>query len=422
MDYECDFQHWQWEVPDDVLRKYGSPHFSRPDAGKALAALVLHPSKGAKCIFSDHHKIPLIGILAGNEAYPETAISNPISDIFVWYDWKSGRRKFPYPGAYAPLDLRKQDPKTVSKSVVGVFGEIISGIYAQQGISVSPLSRVILRWPDFIYIQQADSHFVEAKATIDENIPGSPLTAIGKHGQNLSEVLIEAIQQFGADPWVTVWGGFVGIHIDELLELRFTMTFLELKAPQSRKLVSTRSIPPLVAHELAKRAVARALVASEEYDAVWEIGRKKQGRKKGESFIHGNVAEGAHMELGKLLTLEAPDMMQYRSTIEEELDDTISRIEPVRGQRAGRLDRLKVSRIQEPIQVRELGVSALVMDPLSDEDHSEFRKGWIQDWKRVEETVNRHGHPFYRAGGALFGLMPPEKASQFRRQVDRTKP
>ena len=81
---------------------------------------------GLVCKVSEEdHDIPHLALLAGNEAYPESAIADPITDLRVWYDWRSGVRKFPYPGSYEPLEIRKHRGKIPSAGVIGVVGEIL---------------------------------------------------------------------------------------------------------------------------------------------------------------------------------------------------------------------------------------------------------------------------------------------------------
>jgi hypothetical protein len=115
---------------------------------------------GAQRLRSDTHHIPDVALLAGNEAYPEAAIADPVSDLLVWHDWRTGRRRFPYPGTYAPLDMRGQGKKVAASTMIGVFGEIMTGIYAQSGIGISRIARVIGRWPDLIMKGSGEYHFV----------------------------------------------------------------------------------------------------------------------------------------------------------------------------------------------------------------------------------------------------------------------
>lgn len=82
---------------------------------------------------------------------------------------------------------------------------MLTGRYAEAGISLLPIVHVINRWPDFIFYNQGKFHFVEEKGTVVDEWPTQVFFYNpGSHSNNIKELLIDAVRQFGADPWVTV--------------------------------------------------------------------------------------------------------------------------------------------------------------------------------------------------------------------------
>jgi len=148
--------------PEDLLRKYGSRYFSRNEAGKVFTKEIY---RQARRVSSLDLTFAAEQIRSGNEAFPEAAVADPIVDLQIWDEWRSGARYFPYPGRYNKLDITKQDKKISSPSSVGVLGEIMADFFAQEGVSPFVLVRVIRRWPDFIFSDRDGNYsFVESKA------------------------------------------------------------------------------------------------------------------------------------------------------------------------------------------------------------------------------------------------------------------
>lgn len=161
--YPCRFRHWTWQVPEPAMR-FSSPHFSKTDAGKGVLAAARDPAAGAVMSVDATFLLPGLAIQAGNEGFAEAAVADPLADLAVWFDWHSGKRTFPYPGTYAPFGLTAQQAKQAATSVVGVCGEIITGLFAQAGLAFTPLIRPIHHWPDFIFVTSGGRvEYVEAK-------------------------------------------------------------------------------------------------------------------------------------------------------------------------------------------------------------------------------------------------------------------
>ena len=125
------FEHWRYTFTEEMLFRYGGP-FSRGVAGSVFMQDIYHRATKASDM---NATISYEQLLCGNEAFPEAAVADPLADLEVWDEWRSGTRYFPYPGRYSKLDITSQDDKTSSPSTVGVLGEIMAGLFAQVGIS-----------------------------------------------------------------------------------------------------------------------------------------------------------------------------------------------------------------------------------------------------------------------------------------------
>jgi hypothetical protein len=387
--FDSNFEHWKWEIPEDLLIQYGSPYSTTAEAFKALSS---HLKINAVQITSEKHRIPEVAIIAGNEAYPESAISDPLSDLLVWYDWKTGRRGFPYTGQYAPLSLSGQKPKSVSTAAVGVIGEILTGLYSQSKIGFSPLARVINRWPDFIFTQSSKIHFIEAKASIDDLTAGKPIQHFGNHQKGLKEVLINAIQHLALEPQVTIWGGFVSIDVSNY-EISFAVTFLEIVAPSTRAILAKNKISPIVSQEIAKRVLARKLVQQE-----------------------ADLHEPSEY-LKTIPELDIGIAEEYTKVIIDDISKLSKRVSHSGRSEISRMDALKMKGIDQPLQVRKVGNEILVTVSISDEKTYDLKSVWEEKWTQIESIVPFRNHPFYRAGGSLFGMIPEQEASNYPKHI-----
>lgn len=397
----CEFEHRRWEVPDEVLRRYGSPHFSRSEAGKAVETLARRHSVH---VASGNHRIPRLAITAANEAYAEAAVADPVNDLLVWSDWRSGKRRFPYAGRYVPLDIASQQTKTVATSALGVLGEAVTGLYAQAGIGVSPLVRVIGRWPDLIFDSSGEIHFVEAKATTSEDKYEAADAMPWVSPAKLQEFVLNAVQQFGADPWVTIWGSFVTVSVPDASQMDLKVTFLELSAP-SRRAAIPQTVPQIVWAGLARRAVARALALVNAEAQVWRLGSKERTWDSLKGIRRNRLYSAAREELEHLLETETPRLKPFAKDLEVDLTRTISMLEPG-DEVPGRLDRLKMTDSDQGLPLREVGSEILMTRPLSDSELAAERSRWKQDWSGVSTPLSINGDSGYRAGGNLYWATP----------------
>ncbi len=94
------FQHWSYVFSGEELSRYGSRYFSQKTAGQVLLKAMRE-----KATRKSSHQAAFDPkqILCANEAFPEAAIADPLADLEVWDDWRSGSRAFPYPGRYSRL-------------------------------------------------------------------------------------------------------------------------------------------------------------------------------------------------------------------------------------------------------------------------------------------------------------------------------
>jgi hypothetical protein len=228
---QVSFQLWRYEFSDKMLSRYGSRYFSRREAGQEYIEDIYRraePGPAHDLTFAEDQ------ILCGNEAFPEAAMADPIADLEVWDEWRSGTRDFPYPGRYSRLGITRQEHKISSPSSVGVLGEIMAGFFAQEGVSPWVLVRVVRRWPDFIFFQPADGaySFVESKA-----FTGNPSGTSRLQGRVLDaqvmEGAIDASQELNSDPFLRVWYSFT--HIISITPLELGVTFLELTVSEERR-------------------------------------------------------------------------------------------------------------------------------------------------------------------------------------------
>lgn len=411
-DHRCYFQHWRWEVPEDVLKRLPSPHLSRAEAGKEAVKILRSPS-GAELVTGSELdlQLPQLALLAGNEAYAETAIADPLADLLLWHDWESNERKFPYPGIYAPLEIDAKTGKTESTAAIGCLGEGLVGIFAQAGIGVSPAVRVTRRWPDLIFQEDEDTHFCEAKGTLEAAEPGAPVTKCGKQRLALQDCALAALHHLAADPWVTVWSGFVQIELLEGHAFRFSVTFLEMRAPAGRKSSSTREVPDVVLNAIAERALAQALNEVDPQGRSWRVTRKRRVPKVPD-LSRLELQQVAQTQVHRIIEAEFPALERYLEGVTSRVSELGSRVEVAPGTDFGRMRRIKSRHDGRPIRVRDIGDTTLVTESIKENLMAKIRGWWKPDWSQVTRTYNRKLFQGYRAGGNYYGLMPREQAQE----------
>ncbi|MFM6156153.1 MAG: hypothetical protein ACKPE3_24685, partial [Sphaerospermopsis kisseleviana] len=257
---EVSFEHWKYEFSEEDLQ-YGSSHFGEGEAKKNLRDALYkacdtrkakHITKGS-IDFTESH------IICANESFPEAAIADPIADLEVWNEWRSGVRIFPYSGQYSKLSITNQPGKGSSPSSIGVVGEIMAGLFGQAIISPWILVRVIRRWPDFIfYTNDGRYAFLEAKAFTSKNKNYSVNSLDDVSEATLGECLLNAVRHQTIDPFVKIFYSFTQIKEIEP-NIRLSVTFLELDVPDSRRITTKISAPQPLIDGLAERAIQKAI-------------------------------------------------------------------------------------------------------------------------------------------------------------------
>jgi len=398
-----DFQHWDFEVGSDLLSRYGSPHFSDNEAGKAVLPRLL---SGATNTTRQQVRFLESHILCANEAYPEAALADPIADLRVWDEWCNGSRRFPYKGRFNQLGLTHQEQKTSSPSSVGVLGEVLAGLFSQAYVGPQMLVRCIRRWPDFI-IQGTGNifAFVEAKGftgarqnkRLDIRIPE----------KLLREMLVCSLRQLNADPNLDVWGAFTGI-VQIQPEVVVTVTMIRLYPPQSRRLANPRTeLPGAVVEGVAERAVAQA--AAKHLPAVQELfampiaektrltnqsgdGRKRLSREDAEE-----LSERAFEEVALVVTGAAPEVAVQGSggEIKKAIGKLISEYTPGLGSIGRRFFEIKSAGEASVLQkVRKSGEEWIFMADLGEAESAWIESNWHPAWHEAAEPVTRcEGQP-----------------------------
>ena len=397
---DCEFAHYQHVFDEADLIKYGSPHFSSKEAGEQLRARILGARH--KALTSIRLSFESNQILCANEVFPECAVADPLADLEVWDEWRSGIRAFPYPGKYSRLGLTTQEGKVSSTSSMGVLGEIFAGLFAQEYLSPWVIVRPIRHWPDFIYYTGDGRYsFLEAKAFHGPD----------KDSKRLSEVpsglfrdcLTEAVQQLNSDPFVRVCVCFT--NVVRVSPISLIVTFVELDAPDRRRQVlDLRVIPQPVVAGLASRAIN--LGASRvPHDLMEEFapGRRKARakRKTAENMLLGAAEES----IEEVLFDAGPKALlsSLRESVREEMLRQVKKAKLPEIPQGSRLGTAKVDAAEGRLaSVRSLGMADILMADMLLEHRRALIAEWRPDWKRATQPWGSvEGHLMWRCSSAL---------------------
>lgn len=410
---EIRFQHWEYQIADEMLVRYGSPFFSRPDAGNALQERLL---SGAVMVSSQTLNLQEQQIICANEAFPEAAVADPLADLQVWDEWETGHRIFPYPGRFSRLGLTRQEGKTSSPSSVGVLGEIFAGLFAQAYVAPQVLVRVIRHWPDLIFYAGEEVYaFVEAKA-FTEKLDGRHLQD-RVPGALLRELLCNAVAQLNADPHLEIWGSFTGVLT---IQPQFTLavTFLRLTPPPSRRGANPRkNLPPAVVRGVAERALAQAtaMVGPDVLAALdgprrsgspGSQGGAPWGKRLSRAEVEGMLRESAMREAEEVLAASGPAVAVAgsREEIEQEVKRLVEDCRPNElhgGKRFFEIKQRAEGSVLE--RVRIAGDELIFMANLSPADLHQVQARWRRSWESAAEPLTiLDGYPVWRGGGAAY--------------------
>jgi hypothetical protein len=396
------FEHLRYQFPDEQLIRYGSPYFDTRTAGLDLIRFfrsdVVKVCDHAMTFDSRH-------LLSANEAFPEAALSDPLSDLVVWDDWRAGLRAFPYPGTYSKLGITQQDSKTSACTSVGVLGEIMAGVFSQAGISPWVLVRVIRHWPDFIFALKNNRYaFVESKAFTS----GDEKTSThGIPNGLLGECLVASVQQLNADPYVQVWSAFTNVR--HIAPLTLHVIFLELDTNDNRRTsLPVRVLPDVIVNGIAERALNTSLhrVDDDYVRFLVEGGPKpsKEERRKFElALVSAAMQEVESMLMDQELKVV---MLQSRELIERRLARLAKKARPRDGIKSRRLFGILGESAPEGLaRVRSLGPGSVYASKLTTHDYVGVTTTWTKDWERANENWARVDDvPVWRCGGALLAV------------------
>ncbi|HAA70681.1 MAG TPA: hypothetical protein DCE55_16205 [Planctomycetaceae bacterium] len=400
-----EFQHFQSEISDADLRRFGSPHLSRKEAGEELRKRLLRP--GVSPVYSTELAFQRSQILCANEVFAESATADPLADLEIWDEWRNQERQFPYPGRYSRLGITEQPGKVSSSTAVGVVGEILTGLFGQSYVAPWVLVRPIRKWPDFIYYTAGGRYaFVESKAFVgDPKTDGQGLARIPR--RVLHDCLTDAVQQLNADPFVTVWLGFT--EILELSPLHLSVLFLELNAPDERReQVVKRVIPEAIVRGLTERVLSSAIARGDDSLLAGTEGKLSKQQVMGfwdellgmvDQDIDDVVLNAAPQEL-------VADMKAAIRDRAHEFSD--KKRSPVRRERGERLSRAKEQATLGQLgALRQLGEQQLYLVDLTETIRAEFESGWESNWRQANEVwrwVKEIG--LWRCSSAAVGLGP----------------
>lgn len=408
------FQHWQYEITSEYLTRYGSPYYSKNEAGAAIWNQMVSL---AKCAQQENLEIPEAQVTCGNEAFPESALADPLADLRIWDEWVSGNRVFPYPGKFSRLGVTHQESKIAAPTSVGVLGEIIAGLFSQALVSPQVLVRSIRRWPDLIFYLRGDLYaLVESKAFTDamlaRNLEGRIPEAVAK------ELLCDAVHQLNADPHLEVWGCFTGV-VNVQPELTLTVTIIQITPPETARQAKPREeLPPAVVRGLAERAIAQATLQIRDDDLIlldskrrWkppipDSGQPHRSRK----IVQEMLIEAAMLEIEALLS-ESATKQAVESSREQIASEMARLVQAVRysGPEVGRrfFEIKREASVGILSKVRQFGADWIFMANLEMRHDAMLRSAWTSDLGRVDLPVAAvDGFNVWRCGGALFAIGP----------------
>ena len=416
---EVSFEHWKYEFSEEDLQ-YGSSHFGEGEARKNLRdALDKARSTGkAKRITKDSIDFTESHIICANESFPEAAIADPIADLQVWNEWRSGVRIFPYSGQYSKLSITNQPGKGSSPSSIGVVGEIMAGLFGQAIISPWVLVRVIRRWPDFIfYTNDGRYAFLEAKAFTSKNKNASGNSLDDVSDATLGECLLNAVRHQTIDPGVKIFYSFTQIKEIEP-NILLAVTFLELDVPDSRRNTTKISAPQPLIDGLAERAIQKAINQYMTENRLDELrGNQIDKIKSKIKFLANKLIEEVLNDFKSL----SNDDSNAKAYSFKEMDIDTRRIEKSIDKQ---VRDFKIPEVAEDMLllpsyiqrddgfVRRLSFGSLYRRDLRIKEQIEVSQKWESNWKLANKPWKENSDKTYwRFGSVAFSLV--QRKSEF---------
>ena len=404
---DCEFAHYQHVFDEADLIKYGSPHFSSKEAGEQFRAIILGARH--KALVSLRLSFENDQVLCANEVFPECAVADPLADLEVWDEWRSGIRAFPYPGKYSRLGLTTQDGKVSSTSSMGVLGEIFAGLFAQEYLSPWVIVRPIRHWPDFIYYTGDGRYsFLESKAFHEPEKDSKRLAEVPSG--LFRDCLTEAVQQLNSDPFVRVWVCFT--NVVRVSPFSLMVTFVELDAPDRRRQVLVlRIIPQPVVSGLASRAInlGASRVPHDLLDEFEAGGRKDQAKRR---TAESMLLEAAEESIEEVLFDAGPDALlsSLRESVRQEMLRQVKKAKLPQIPRGSRLVTAKAEAAEGRLApIRSLGSTDILMADMLLEHRRALSAEWRPDWRRATQPWGTvEGHSMWRCSSALLTVGRPE--------------
>lgn len=421
-DATVNFLHYEAELADDVLSRLGSRYFNKKEAGKQLRKWLLRrvrsPLHRAELTFSRSQ------LACANEVFPEAALADPVADLEVWDEWRTGLRRFPYPGVYTRLDILRQGAKTSATSSVGVLGEILAGLFSQSFVSPLVVVRPIRRWPDFIFLAMDQRYsFVESKASATLE-PDHPFDLEHVKEELLGEGLIDAVQELNAEPFLRIWLSFS--DVTSVQPLVMNVCVLELHAPHSRLASRTHRVPDAVVDGLAERLLVStaadlepqfedlfARVADEsEKEARKELWQrlKTHARERADEMVALVVPEGMEAVAADAIRQKLGGLRRPRKLSMKSLE----------GKRLTDAKRAAAEGLLTPLR-RAWGTDEwLMLADLPPEELAALRSGWRPDWEQANRPWGSSDElALWRCSSAVVGLGSQRHGGMNVREVTR---
>ncbi|WP_449419550.1 hypothetical protein [Phormidium nigroviride] len=401
---KVEFKHWRYEFTEDDLQ-YASRNKKRVANTKLRTALQKATLvQKEELYFTDEQ------ILCANEAFPEAAVADPLADIRIWNEWRSGVRIFPYPGRYSKLSITNQPPKTNSTSSIGVIGEIMAGIFGQVLIGPEVLVRVIQEWPDFIFDSIDNRYaFLEAKAST-QKIKITSNDKFGISGTELGECLRDAIQHQNLDPFVKVWYAFTNIQQIEP-EICFSTQFIELDVNQSKRNGTEFRVSELVIDGLAERTIQKGIFRFQEsrdygnttLKSFSKRGKSNQRKEAEEIVVSLSKAEIDSVLENREFSTEA--RARLKEKIEEKVHDLVIP-ELSEGDEFWYYNPIS-SNDDRNILIRKLGLDSLYKRELSIDERTEIAKKWKPNLDQANQywKIGDNNEKLWRCSSVAFSLV-----------------
>jgi hypothetical protein len=402
---QVEFRHYRVEFSDDVLSRFGSRYFTRNEAGKQLRTWLLEHVKGPQ--YATSLEFSAAQLTCANEVFPEAALADPIADLEVWDEWRSGLRRFPYPGVYTRLNILRQEKKTSATSSVGVLGEIFAGLLSQSYVAPLVVVRPIRHWPDFIYLSADQRYsFVESKASASLDGPRPPGIE-GVPEDLLAEGLVDAVQELNAESFLRVWLVFTDIWAVQPVQANVCV--LETETPSTRRSGRSLRIPDAVIDGLAERLLlASAAELEPEFEEVAQMtsdAEEKQARRELWELLRDRAMTHAR----EVVPTSVPEDYQSDAVdaIRERIRATRTHKGIVASSEGRRLTDAKRTAVGGKLAgLRRLaGGACLMLADLDSSDLVRVHQSWKADWSRASRPWRyMEDLPLWRCSSAILGV------------------